>query len=75
VSGILSWPRKRKITAARLNDLKAKEAWIELAVSWTLMASEISAENNSGRKHNSSADTKSQRARADCHNSAQLQYV
>jgi hypothetical protein len=48
-----------EITAARLNDPKAKEAWIELAVLWALMASEISPENKSGRRHNSGADTKS----------------
>jgi len=31
-----------EIAGARLNDPKAKAAWIDLAVSWMLMASEIS---------------------------------
>ena len=48
-----------EITAARLNDPKAKEAWVELAVSWMLMASEISPQNKSGRKHKSGGDRKS----------------
>jgi len=34
-----------EIAAAKLNDPKAKAAWIDLAVSWMLMASEISPEN------------------------------
>jgi len=39
-----------EINAARLSEPKAKAAWIDLAVSWMLMASEISAEPKSGRK-------------------------
>ena len=46
-------------TAARLNDPKAKAAWIDLAVSWMLMASEISPEKKNGRKREPSGDTKS----------------
>jgi hypothetical protein len=46
----LKLAREAEITAARLNDPKAKAAWIELAVSWMLMASEISSEIKSGRK-------------------------
>ena len=38
-----------EISAARLSDPKAKAAWIDLAVSWMLMASEISVENEGGR--------------------------
>ena len=38
-----------EISAARLSDPKAKAAWIDLAVSWMLMASEISVENKGGR--------------------------
>jgi hypothetical protein len=34
-----------EIAAAKLNEPKAKAAWIDLAVSWMLMASEISPEN------------------------------
>jgi hypothetical protein len=48
-----------EITAARLNDPKAKAAWIDLAVSWMLMASEISSESKSGRKRKPGGDTKS----------------
>ena len=39
-----------EINAARLSEPKAKAAWIDLAVSWMLMASEISGENKGGRK-------------------------
>ena len=39
-----------EISAAKLSDPKAKAAWIDLAVSWMLMASEISVENKGGRK-------------------------
>ena len=39
-----------EIAAAKLNDPKAKAAWIDLAVSWMLMASEISLEKKNDRK-------------------------
>lgn len=48
-----------EITAVRLNDTKAKGAWIDLAVSWMLMASEISPEKKNGRKRKPGRDTKS----------------
>ena len=48
-----------EITAARLNDPKAKEAWVELAVSWMLMASEISPQNENGRKRKPGRNTNS----------------
>jgi hypothetical protein len=48
-----------EIAAARLNDPKAKAAWIALAVSWMLMVSEISAENKSGPKRKPGGSTKS----------------
>jgi len=48
-----------EIAAAKLNDPKAKEAWVELAVSWMLMASEISPENKNGRKRKPGGGTKS----------------
>jgi hypothetical protein len=34
-----------EITAAKLRDPKVKAAWIDLTVSWMMMASEIPAEN------------------------------
>ena len=34
-----------EIAAAKLNDPTAKAAWVDLAVSWMLMASEISPES------------------------------
>lgn len=43
-------------TAARLNDPKAKAAWIDLAVSWMLMASEISLEKKNDRKRKPGKD-------------------
>ena len=55
----LKLAREAEITAARLNDPKAKAAWIEMAVSWMLMASEISCENRSGRKRKRGENTKS----------------
>jgi hypothetical protein len=48
-----------EIAAAKLNDPKAKAAWVDLAVSWMLMASEISAEDASGRKRKPGRGTKS----------------
>ncbi len=48
-----------EITAAKLNDPKAKAAWIDLAVSWMLMASEISAESKGGRKRKPDGTRKS----------------
>lgn len=48
-----------EVTAAKLSDPKAKAAWVDLAVSWMLMASEISAENNTGRKRKPGGGTKS----------------
>jgi hypothetical protein len=48
-----------EVTAAKLNDPKAKAAWIDLAVSWMLMASEISAGNHTGPKRKPSSETKS----------------
>ena len=39
-----------EITAAKLHDPKAKAAWIDLAVSWMLMASEIGIEKKRSRK-------------------------
>ena len=47
-----------EINAARLSEPKAKAAWIDLAVSWMLMASEISAENKGGRKRKPSRGEK-----------------
>jgi hypothetical protein len=55
----LKLAKEAEITAVRLNDPKAKAAWIDLAVSWMLMASEISSENKSGRKRKRGANTKS----------------
>ena len=48
-----------EINAARLSEPKAKAAWIDLAVSWMLMASEISAENKAGRRRKPSRGGKS----------------
>ena len=48
-----------EIAGARLNDPKAKAAWIDLAVSWMLMASEISPERKNGRKHKPRRDARS----------------
>lgn len=45
--------------AAKLSDSKAKAAWIDLAVSWMLMASEISPEKKSGRKRKPGGDANS----------------
>jgi hypothetical protein len=42
--------REAEITAAKLRDPKARAAWIDLAVSWMLMASEISPPKKTGRK-------------------------
>ena len=39
-----------EITAAKLHDPKAKAAWIDLAVSWMLMASEIGTDKKRSRK-------------------------
>jgi hypothetical protein len=44
-----------EIAAAKLSDPKAKAAWIDLAVSWMLMASEISPGN---RKRKPGRETK-----------------
>ena len=55
----LKLAREAEIAAARLSDPKAKAAWIDLAVSWMLMASEISSENKSGRKRKPGGDRKS----------------
>ena len=41
---------KAETTAAKLTDPKAKEAWIELTVSWMMMASEISENEPSGKR-------------------------
>ena len=48
-----------EVTAAKLNDPKAKAAWIDLAVSWMLMASEISSESKGGRKRKPDGSGKS----------------
>jgi hypothetical protein len=48
-----------EITAAKLSDPKAKAAWVDLAVSWMLMASEISSDTKSGRKRKPGDGTKS----------------
>jgi hypothetical protein len=48
-----------EIAATKLSDPKAKAAWVDLAVSWMLMASEISAEDANGRKRKSGRGAKS----------------
>ncbi len=48
-----------EINAARLSDPKAKSAWIDLAVSWMLMASEISVETKGARRRKPSRGGKS----------------
>jgi hypothetical protein len=48
-----------EIAAAKLSDRKAKAAWVDLAVSWMLMASEISADDASSRKRKPGRGTKS----------------
>ena len=47
-----------EVAAAKLGDAKAKAAWIDLAVSWMLMASEISPESKSARKRKPGRGTK-----------------
>ena len=46
-----------EITAAKLRDPKVKAAWIDLTVSWMMMASEIPAENE--RRQRKLADSAS----------------
>jgi len=48
-----------EMAAAKLNDPKAKAAWVDLAVSWMLMASEISSDNKSSRKRKPGGGPKS----------------
>ena len=48
-----------EINAARLSEPKAKAAWIDLAVSWMLMASEISSENAHRRNRKPGGGAKS----------------
>ena len=48
-----------ELNAARFSDSKAKAAWIDLAVSWMLMASEIALENKPAGKRKPSRGGKS----------------
>ncbi len=48
-SQYLKLAAEAETSANKLTDPKAKAAWIDLAVTWVLMASEIS-ENDGGRK-------------------------
>ena len=48
-----------EINAARLSEPKAKAAWIDLAVSWMLMASEISSETERPRDRKPGGGAKS----------------
>ena len=48
-----------EVTAAKVRDLRLKAAWIELAVSWMLMASEIASENERRRKRKPGGGAKS----------------
>ena len=48
-----------EITAAKIRAPKLKAAWIELAVTWMLMASEISSENAHRRNRKPGGGAKS----------------
>jgi len=48
-SQYLKLAAEAETSATKLTDPKAKAAWIDVAVTWVLMASEIS-ENDDGRK-------------------------
>jgi hypothetical protein len=49
----LKMAAKAEVAAAKIADPKAKAAWIDLAVSWMLMASEIPSQQERSRKRRS----------------------